>query len=313
MICSAFKILLNKTALISGLLILNFVIPSGSYSQETDSIYFTGIEDKLKACFTEVFNTIDDYRKKMINKKILDVFGEILEDEMSFEYPFDSVPYIGIMKSYDDLVKIYNWNLVFNDGTYRYFGFIQYHDKKYNEILLYPLTDKSDSIKDPEYQSLDNAKWYGALYYEILCTNYKGRTYYTLLGWDGNDDFSNKKIIDILYFDKNLEPHFGADIFKTGKKKKKNKRIIFEYNEKAGMLIKFDEKYQMIVMDRLVPIKPKYENDHKYYGPDGGLYDGLYFDNGKWVLIKDINAKNPEEKEITRKPINYTFPAYRPD
>ena len=39
---------------------------------------------------------------------------------------------------------------------------------------------------------LSENSWFGALYYKIIPV-VKNKTYYTLLGWDGNDMFSNKK------------------------------------------------------------------------------------------------------------------------
>ena len=65
--------------------------------------------------------------------------------------------------------------------------------------MLFSLTDKSADIKNPENTVGEASKWYGMLYYKIVPVKIKRKKYYTLLGWDGNDKITAKKIIDVLY------------------------------------------------------------------------------------------------------------------
>ena len=64
-----------------------------------------------------------------------------------------------------------------------------------------------------------------ALYYKIIPVIKKNKTYYTLLGWDGNDMFSNKKIIEILEFKKS-KLQFGNSMFVYPNQRTK-KRLYF--------------------------------------------------------------------------------------
>jgi len=47
----------------------------------------------------------------------------------------------------------------------------------------------------------------------------------------------------------------------------------------------------MIVFDHLSPSRPEFKDMHQYYGPDFS-YDGLRFESGQWVLVKDLDLRN---------------------
>jgi hypothetical protein len=114
-----------------------------------------------------------------------------------------------------------------------------------------------------------------------------------LLGWDGNNDLTRKKVIDVLRFGSSGKPAFGANIFKFDKKKRK--RIFFEYSAKTNMTLTYNEKHDMIVFDHLSPSESSYKGLYQYYGPDFS-YDAMYFDKGKWQLVKDVDVRNPRMK-----------------
>ena len=57
------------------------------------------------------------------------------------------------------------------------------------------------------------------------------------------------------------------------------------------MMLRFDEREELIVFDHLAPMEPKYEGDRSYYGPDFS-YDALEFKKGKWILIENVELRN---------------------
>lgn len=68
-------------------------------------------------------------------------------------------------------------------------------------------------------------------------------------------------------------------------------------------------KSNMILFDRLTPVDPrtsKYvtnlEGQYQYYVPETNILDAFIFNNGKWVFTKDIDARNPPEKEKKKRP-----------
>ena len=130
--------------------------------------------------------------------------------------------------------------------------------------------------------------WYGALYYEIIHDKKLGDNTYTLLGWDGDYNLTNKKIIDAVTISSSGAVKFGSPIFKTGKKAQK--RVIFTYSETAVMSLKYHPKDQRIVFDFLVPTGSNLEGVYEYYGPSLNRFDAYVIDKGHWEFHKDVDV-----------------------
>lgn len=265
------------------------------YSQD-----FENSERDLKQLFDTLFyrDSIkflkNDFEKIALNDSIQTVFYKTLLEKGSFNYKFDNLKHIGKVISKDNLCRIITWNLKFSAGTFKYYGFVQFNNKKRNNVQTYLLSDKSDSINNPEISVLSYFSWYGALYYSMYDYEYKGKNYYILFGWDGNSYYTNKKIIDVVTFNNNGKPVFGKSIFKVDNKMQK--RLIFEFNIKATMTCKFNESVNAIVFDHLSPESKSKTGKLQFYGPDG-TFDGLRLEKGKWVLVPNIYVTNPKTKK----------------
>jgi hypothetical protein len=279
---------------------------SFSFSQSQSGLQKA--EDSLKILGKIIINSDTDFVKYNANEKFLSLLEKtLLSNNKSFDYPFDSLKTIARLTSDDKKFRILDWNLRKNDGTYEFFGFIQVWNRQENKYMLYPLKDNSDKIKKPEDQLLDNLNWFGAQYYKIIYNKYGRKKYYTLLGWHGNDNLTQKKIIDVLTFNSKDKPIFGASIFKYDKKV--NKRIIFEYSATSSMSLKYEKQYmlhgkkkkKMIVFDRLAPLDPNLEGQYQFYYPETNIFDALIFRFGKWSYIKDVDARNAKESRKDKK------------
>lgn len=218
-----------------------------------------------------------------------DYFYSILQTNNAFQHSFDSLSAIGKVQSEDGNVRIFTWNLVRNNGTYTYFGLLQYSNKATNKVNTFKLIDKSDSIVSPENARLTPEQWYGALYYEIVQTKLDNQMLYTLLGWDGNTIYTNKKLIESLTFTASGKPKFGSSVFKFDRKKQK--RVFFEYSRMANMMLSYSAEMGKIVFDHLSPSEPIYEGNVAYYGPDF-TFDGFAFENDVWNYIPQIDYKS---------------------
>jgi len=244
-------------------------------------------EHMLHHYFDSLANAGNDSERESINQKIVDKFRVVLEDPRSFDYPFDSITHAGILKSEDNRIRLYNWNVPYQAGYNIYYCFLQY--RKEDTLLTHQLHDRSEKIENPESKLLSKDNWYGALYYRIIKN--KGRFdkfYYTLLGYDPHDYLTNIKVIDVLSFNKEDEPVFGAAIFKN--RQEMSKRLLFEYSEFANMMLRYDKDKKMIVYDHLSPSQPQYEGQREFYGPDFS-YDGLKFENGIWNTYFDLDLR----------------------
>ena len=257
---------------------------------QDNTFKFLKTESELKNYFTELYKSGEDRAADSLNNIILDIFSTALLIPGSFDYRWRSLDMIGQLHSEDEKLNLYTWYVKNTKGVYRYYGFMQYNlgGKKKPDIRFYSLTDKSKGMKDPATLSLSPENWLGCVYFNMKIFSYKRHSYYTLFGYNFNNEFSNKKYIEVLVFDKEGLPSFGGD-FKL--EMQSLKRVILEYSAGLVASIKYDDKLQMIVCDHLSPLEEMFTGNCRFYGPDGS-YDGYLFSKGAFILKKDVDARN---------------------
>jgi hypothetical protein len=134
----------------------------------------------------------------------------------------------------------------------------------------------------------------------------KGRSdTYTLLGWDGKDNLTTRKIIDALTIT-GKKIRLGAGIFAA--EDNVRKRYILEYSNEVSASVKYYPKKNCIVMDHLSPKNPMMTGVFADYGPDG-TYHLFLMKNGKWEYIDNIDIT--EFAEGNDKPFYDPRPARR--
>ena len=236
----------------------------------------------------------DSIEEKRIGaeKNVSRIIDFILSKPDAWSQRLDTIKSISALTSPDDAFRIITWNVPFADGTYTFFGRIEFKEKKKLPHAVQVLTDQSTEISKPASKQLSIDNWFGALYYRVIRTTSKKKVYYTLLGWDGNTAFSNKKLIDVMTISDNRKVNFGAPLFEETKGIKH--RVIFEYAEKASMSLRLIEKDGLIVFDHLSPTLPSMEGVYEMYAPDFTT-DAYKFQKGKWRLIINYQARNEKE------------------
>ena len=287
---------MKKTILIN---ILAFFCISCSAQKGNNSL-FAEYEDTLKVMAHQIMNAETEAGKRIANTEFITNLTEVLQYEKSFKFPFDSLPTIARISSPDNTFRIFNWLLKKDNGNYEYFGIVHYHNKKRKRYEFILLVDNSANIRNAEQQDLDAKNWYGGLYYQIAYIKKAGRKYYTLLAWDGNDGYSTKKIIDVMYFSGKNKIKFGLPIFKKNKKESQ-KRVIIEYDAKTSVSVKYQPKEQRIVFNHLVPPKKDLEGLEEYYIPEG-TFNSYQYKKGKWWLEQDVDIRNQQKVKKIKKP-----------
>lgn len=256
---------------------------------------FLILEDSLKSLSSKIINSTDEVVRRNSNNLFIKTLVSTLKLPNSFYYPFDSVVSVSILKSQDDVFKIFTWHLYSDDGSYRYYGAIQKNNKE--KLELYPLFDNSRYIPNAEDTILTKDSWYGAHYYTIAETKKSPRNkQYILLGWKGDNIKINQKIIDVLSFDKEGKPVFGAPIFNYGDSVKT--RVIFKYARTVSMMLRYLPSKKWIVYDHLACPNATQLGMYEFYGPDLS-YDGLKFKRKKWYLMEKIDLRN-EKSEMDK-------------
>jgi hypothetical protein len=277
-----------------------FVLLLGAFSvsaqkqkllQKIDSLSLDSLRDyeiRLGGLGFSMVRDFDEEVRITSGRNFIRQFGRALRVANSYYYPFDSLKNLMVLYAPDDLFRIFTWNVATNDETFRYFGVIQMNPEKVAKLnkkeelfnSFYPLIDRSDSIGDIFFTTVDQNKWFGASYYKIIKTSFAKKDYYTLLGWDGAGPATNKKIADVLVFN-NGKPNFGAPIFDINKKRRYY-RMVFEFNNQATIALRYDDKQKYLIYENIVPNKPANAGFVEHYYPDG-TFDYLVWKNGVWI------------------------------
>lgn len=223
----------------------------------------------------------------------------------SFNYSFDSV-HIAQVYAPDSSFKIFTWQICKDFTYYMQKGAIQIRTAD-GSLKLFPLFDYSDYTKAPNDSVRACDKWIGAIYYKVILKTYNNKKYYTLLGRDDNNEKTNKKWIDILTFDEEGKPQFGRTCFiypNDGLKPPQPcYRFNLEFRKNAGVTLKYDEKLDEIIFDKLISEnnEPAIKSSLIPYGE----YEGFRWQNGKWYYTAQPyeNVDNNSEINIYPKPI----------
>lgn len=234
-------------------------------------------------------------------------FDSLLQMPESFTYPWDSLRYrtVSILSSPDGKVRLYTWNLVQTNGSFKNFGYLQV--KKRKSVDVYPLLDTSKKFNaDMLDAELESVEWMGALYYSITPFKQRGKTMYLLLGFDGSTIHSNKAVMDVLALTKE-GPRFGTPAFRQSDADPSAEcRVVFEFHNDVRMLLRYEPAQKLVVVDKLTPAFPEAAGDFYYYIPSGD-YDVYKLNKrGTWIRteLKDWNMgqdekpKGPKERPV---------------
>lgn len=286
-------------------LLLLFFVTSTLFAQQitnSDKLFLLKKEDSLKTVGLKIVQGRDAADRFLADSAFTRIFVRALRTKNSFTHPFDSIINISKLYAPDSSFKIFTWQLMINENTIRQHGAIQMRTAD-GSLKVFPLIDKSDMITNQTDSISDNNAWMGAVYYKIIQKEYKGETFYTLLGFDENNIKSDKKIMDVLQF-VNGKPVFGSQLFvmENGNQyQKQMARYILEYKKEAAARLTFDEDLGAIVFDELTS-ESNTPNKKWTLVPDGE-YNGFVWKNGKWVLTSNLFAGAPPKKYTAEKTI----------
>lgn len=243
------------------------------------------LEDSLSVVGKAIFSRISEPERIQKNFQFVKSLVNFLKEKHSYENPLEKLSMISIINSPDDNFRIFSWNVPLDDGSFLYYGSIQFKTKD-GSLKLYPLLDKTFEFKDPLIEITTASFWYGSQYYDIqkLSDNT-----YVLLGWKGHHADFTQKVIEILTLEDDFKISLGKNVFTDDVKKT---RSIFNYTREASMYLKFNAKLKRFEFDHLVPADPKFISNYKYYGPDLS-YDAYRLENGRLIFEEDIEVLNP--------------------
>lgn len=252
-------------------------------------------EDSLKVLAKDIITDSTTADRMRSDSLFIRTLVRALQIKNSFYYPFDSVIGIGKVNAPDTSFRIFTWNLEYDPYYVRQHGAIQLRTAD-GSLKLIPLRDNSEFTADPMDSVRTKDNWIGAVYYNMVKTEYKGKKYYTLFGYDYNNAMSNKKWIEVLTFNEKNEPVFGGQYFifeRDSVPHPPQYRFSIEYKKDASALVNYNPEEKIIMVDHLISENNEPENKWTYV-PDGD-YEGFKWVNGKWVHVNKVFTQKLQE------------------
>lgn len=302
--------------------------------QAQDKARMQQYQSRLTALIEKVATAPTDNERYLASEESVGLLASALEEDGSERWQWQLPKYVSVLTSHDGLLRIFTWAVVRDDGEFECFGAVQFYNDKEEEYQYLLLNDKSEEIMNREESTLTAANWLGAVYQDIVQTTAGDRVIYTLLGWNGVDNLTERKIIEPVIM-KGGVPQFGAAVFR---RERNLRRIVLEYTNDAMVHLAYEQqtiqdvqhervkvkgtnryrtvdkikehKERVIIFDEVEPQVPGMEGLYQYYVPSGVELAYAFID-GKWELrngaqgrLKDKKLNKPFE------PIQKDSPSY---
>ncbi len=255
-----------------------------SFGQTED---FLLVEKNINHYMKEMMSSENDTAKYILNEQIKAEFESVLFKKNAHRYSFENLEHISVLTPKDKKFKLITWHLERSNETYIYSGYITFYSREVRSQVVIPLLDFSFKMANVAKQTYTPEYWFGMLYYDIITVEKGGRKYYTLLGWDGNDAITDKKIIDVLWFDNEGSPRFGAPLFVSDQGIQN--KFILEYHQLAAVSIDYHSKEKRIVYDDIQPLDGNSFELKGTYIPTLNFH-ALKFDGKMWQKIEQVDV-----------------------
>lgn len=249
-----------------------------------DAQSYVDREKKVKELFDKIEQTDDIVKKNELAQVIQDEMIEILVEVDDFDYDFPTLENVGAVKSDDGMIHMYTWNVILKEDKIQYYALFQ--NSEFNSIHILA---QGESYKPAVAGNITEMNWYGALYYELHAIKYRDKTSYMAFGLiPSTNNETQVKVIDVLTFSKrNIK--LGAPIFKMLDNKKKQSRVLFEFDKMSQLPIEFEKKKKRVVFGHLTPIR-QLRNGTEVMAADES-FDALVFKKDVWTQQEDVKVK----------------------
>lgn len=275
-----------------------------------------------------------DNERYLASEQAVGELTAALDEEESERWKWQLPTVASVLTSPDGQLRIFTWAVVRDNGEFECFGAVQFYNDREEEYQYLLLNDKSEEIMNREESVLSASNWFGAVYQDIIQTSHAGKTYYTLLGWNGVDNLTERKIIEPVILRGGV-PQFGAPLFR---RERNLRRLVLEYRNDAMVNLSYEEQFveevqrdrvkvkgsnryrtvekrkqhkeKMIIFDEVEPQIAGMEGLFQYYVPSG-LELAYAFVDGKWELRNGAQGRLKDKKlNKAFEPLPKSAPAY---
>lgn len=290
-------------------------------------------EQRLAALLERVASAPTDNERYLASEEAVDALRDALDERGSERWKWHLPQSASVLTSPDGRLRLFSWAVVRDNGEYECFGAVQYYNERTETYEHQVLHDKSEEIMNREESLLSADDWLGAIYQDIIQTTAGDRTYYTLLGWNGVDNLTDRRIIEPVIMRGGV-PQFGAAVFR---RERNLRRVVLEYRGDAAVQMAWEEqtvrqvtrervrekgryrtverskesKEKVIIFDQVEPQVPGMEGLFQYYVPSG-LELAYAWVDGKWELRHGVEGRLTDKKlNKVFAPLPKSAPAYR--
>ncbi len=231
--------------------------------------------------------------------KFKNLFFEALNQEKSFDFPFDSLEGVSKIFPTDSSFRIFTWQLMESYQKFKYYGIIQLKNGK-----VISLNEGINNINDLEYSSFSSDYWFGQVYYNLKEYEVNNIKHYILFGYK-QLGASNKVKAAIPLKISDSDVVFGEEIFEDTLRDNSYKTMIIHKTAfDSASKLNYDENLNIIIYDHLVEafLPDSRGNKSKLVKIPDGTYHGYKLDGDKWKFINNVfdesYEKPPTEKSI---------------
>ena len=300
-----------------------------------DKARMSNYQQRLAALIERVAGASTDNERYLASEQAVQLLSEALQEEDSHRWRWKLPDYASVLTSPDGHLRLFTWAVVRDGGEFECFGVAQYFNDRDEEYQIAPLHDRSEEILNREESILSPDNWFGAVYQEIIQVSTSERTWYTLLGWNGVDNLTERKIIEPVTI-RGGKLQFGGPLFR---RERNLRRIVLEYANEATVHLAYETQYieeiervrekvkgtnrhrtvekkhthkeQLIIFDEVAPQTPGMEGLFHYYMPSGTELAYAFID-GKWEQRKGAQGRLADKKlNKDFEPLPKQQPAYK--
>jgi hypothetical protein len=205
--------------------------------------------DSLRILGETIIDGKSDFARFEANEKFTKLLTFMLSHDNAIDIDFGSVRNLSVKGDKEKTFQIFTWVVPRVNMSYECFGIFYSYNPRRKVYEITELKDVKKETTNPDKKVFRKGEWWGALYYEIIPVKARNQTYYTLLGWDGNDANSTQKVIEVLSINSMGQPSFGATIFLGYGRQLR--RVIFEYSNNTNMVLRYEQQSYYIEKKRL--------------------------------------------------------------
>ncbi len=271
-------------------------------SSDSASREWNIMQDSLDHWGNQMLRNSDYSVRRKASDDIRNTLYYMLNDPENGTQPFRELQTISLLMPPDSSFRVFSWQLYVDENTYEYSGFIQTLGDTARVFELQQRRRTAGGMM-LQYRELPLSQWQGGIYYNLMQIETDSVPYYLVFAFDGFGYFERRKHLDVIRFNKQGEPIFGAPVFhkyagedRTGSKETFY-RITLTYSAEAAVTLNYSAVHDHIIYNHLTPVQGTHPGQGLMFVPDG-TYEGYKLDGSNWYYARRVFHQTLDEPPV---------------